>query len=342
MRSYIERLDSAENYLGRGEFEVCTILCGKAMELLLKDILEKYLNIADERQKIDVKDFLSARHKSSMITLTAGEIVTLYLKIKVIESLAKKLSLDMETFGLLNLREMVDIRNKATHTVVHDKMQEKSDAYVMYGNLIRLARIADRLLIESVRENKDTSKGTFQTPKQPTRDPRRFIVSKKYVVGTTPSPSESLTLLRNKSSGKHFIYLEDESSTKRLLVTPDGFIKGIDVNLFNEPIEMEERQAVDQQIVSEEQVRKYHDYVVTNDQQNEKIFPEVTRPVRKKILPRGCTVDGIHYNSASEAVAALKNKGKLKSSDIPQTSYNAHAWLADKSRHYSFIYKRDK
>ena len=271
MNSYSERLTRAEHYLGQGEFELCTMLCGKAMELLLKDILERYLSFADERQSAEVRGFLSVHRKPSWEKLTAGEIVTLCLRIKVLESLAKKIGLDLEAIALLNLREMVDLRNKATHTEVHDEIQEKADAYVMYGSLLRLSGLAKSLLLETERGDKDTIRGTITPPVSPAIATRTLDVFKNHIAKTVPRLTKKLTLLRNKASGKHFIYLEDESSNKMLLVTPDGLIKGLDVNLFDEPTDMEEVPAIDQQLVSKEQVRKHHDYVV------ERVVPDRDR-----------------------------------------------------------------
>lgn len=61
----------------------------------------------------------------------------------------------------------------------------------------------------------------------------------------------------------------------------------------------------------------------------------------KAVLPRGCTVNGMHCESANEAVAALCRNGVIQRSDVPSSSYNAHDWLLRKQDTYGFTYVRD-
>ena len=61
----------------------------------------------------------------------------------------------------------------------------------------------------------------------------------------------------------------------------------------------------------------------------------------KAIFPRGCTVDGVHYESASYAINGLISAGKIRKEDIPTSSYNAHLWLRQNSSRYGFKYERD-
>jgi hypothetical protein len=63
--------------------------------------------------------------------------------------------------------------------------------------------------------------------------------------------------------------------------------------------------------------------------------------IGKRSLPRGCTVDGIHYVSGREAIDALVRKGKIKKSNLPTSSYNAHLWLSENYYGNGFTYKRD-
>lgn len=61
-----------------------------------------------------------------------------------------------------------------------------------------------------------------------------------------------------------------------------------------------------------------------------------------RMLPRGCTVDRSHYGSGNEAIDALLSKGKIKTRNIPTSSYNAHKWLQDNSYEFGFTYERDE
>ena len=66
---------------------------------------------------------------------------------------------------------------------------------------------------------------------------------------------------------------------------------------------------------------------------------QVARTRTKK--PRGCTVNGEHFNTATDAVAALCRNGVIRKSDIPTCSYDAHLWLLTKQNTFGFTYVRD-
>jgi HNH endonuclease len=59
-------------------------------------------------------------------------------------------------------------------------------------------------------------------------------------------------------------------------------------------------------------------------------------------LPRGCTVNRIHYESANDAVAALCRDGVIQRADVPTSSYNAHDWLLRKHDTFGCTYIRDE
>jgi len=59
-------------------------------------------------------------------------------------------------------------------------------------------------------------------------------------------------------------------------------------------------------------------------------------------FPKGCTVDGVHYESASKATIGLISAGKIRKEDLPTSSYNAHLWLRKNSPRFGFKYERDE
>jgi len=77
---------------------------------------------------------------------------------------------------------------------------------------------------------------------------------------------------------------------------------------------------------------------------------QITRTVRsssikggkKRTFPRGCTVDGIHYENGSDAISGLLSAGKIEENDLPTSSYNAHLWLREKYSKFGFRYERDE
>jgi hypothetical protein len=65
-------------------------------------------------------------------------------------------------------------------------------------------------------------------------------------------------------------------------------------------------------------------------------------PRKKASFPRGCTVDGVHYESANNAINGLISAGKVRKDDIPTSSYNAHLWLRQNNSRFGFKYERDE
>jgi hypothetical protein len=72
------------------------------------------------------------------------------------------------------------------------------------------------------------------------------------------------------------------------------------------------------------------------------IPPTEKRIKTKTPFPRGCTVDGIHYESGNEAIHALLLTDKIRNSNLPTSSYNAHKWLQEHYHRFGFMYKRDE
>ncbi len=79
------------------------------------------------------------------------------------------------------------------------------------------------------------------------------------------------------------------------------------------------------------------------------ISPPIKAPNKTKLvkrsktkLPRGCFVDGKHYENANEAIKALVIVGKIPKKVVPTTSYNAHQWLLNHSAKYGLRYSRDE
>lgn len=63
---------------------------------------------------------------------------------------------------------------------------------------------------------------------------------------------------------------------------------------------------------------------------------------KKRTFPRGCTVDGFHYENGNDAIRDLLSAGKIEKSDLPTSSYNAHLWLREKHSKFGFKYERDE
>ena len=76
-------------------------------------------------------------------------------------------------------------------------------------------------------------------------------------------------------------------------------------------------------------------------------LPRTVKPFRpvaahgRANFPKGCTVDGVHYESASKAIGGLISAGKVRKDALPTSSYNAHLWLRQNSSRFGFKYERD-
>jgi hypothetical protein len=262
MDKYNEQLNKPVLYLQQGEFVVCSILCGKTMESVLKDLLNKYLEEATHEEEQLVKRYLASLKRISISRLTVGEVVNFFERNNSLSSLARKHKVDVEEVRFLDLRKMVGIRNKAAHDQ-SDRDLEKADAHIMYGSLLRLIRIACKLLESQHSKQLPACK----TAVEPEREAGRIIYSPTNKTLSPTQTQETITLYKNKSSGKHFVHLEDESSNKVLLVTPDLQMRALDSTLFIGPIVEEEDSAVKRGLITAEQVKRYYEYV---DQQGGK------------------------------------------------------------------------
>ena len=70
-----------------------------------------------------------------------------------------------------------------------------------------------------------------------------------------------MELLRNKNSGKHFIYIQSTGNNEALMVTPEAEIKSLNVDLFEELNEMEENDPLLKDLISESQLKRFDEYM---------------------------------------------------------------------------------
>ena len=53
-----------------------------------------------------------------------------------------------------------------------------------------------------------------------------------------------MEICKNKKTGRAFVYLDEDENGQALMITPQGTVKALEHDLFTEPIEVEEDQAV--------------------------------------------------------------------------------------------------
>jgi len=69
-----------------------------------------------------------------------------------------------------------------------------------------------------------------------------------------------MEIYKNLNLEGYFIYLDDVSSEKILLITPNAEIKAFEKSLFVEVPVKDEKDLIDQGIITEQQVNRYHLY----------------------------------------------------------------------------------
>lgn len=69
-----------------------------------------------------------------------------------------------------------------------------------------------------------------------------------------------MEICKNIRSGKSFVYLRSDTPDKFLSITPDGEIKPLETRFFEESIEVDDDSALDQGLITKEQLERYEIY----------------------------------------------------------------------------------
>lgn len=171
------------------------------------------------------------------------------------------------------------------------------------------------------------------------------------------SRSETLSVCKNNSSGKYFIYLEDLPNNKFLLVNPEGILIGHPSDNFEQPKEENIDYLLSYNLITEQQLERFNEYEsrttddpdIPNEDYRDRIEGRGVRAgtrihnerIRRR-LPFGCTVDGRHFSHGSSAKDYLVQIRKVPHRDLPTCSTNWHQWLMDNQARYNFKYQRDR
>ena len=74
-----------------------------------------------------------------------------------------------------------------------------------------------------------------------------------------------MLIFRNKTSGKCFVYVEDNEDSKALLILPQGEAKSLKLDLFEHPEEGEGENFLARGLITSEQNRRYRQLLDTLD-----------------------------------------------------------------------------
>lgn len=69
-----------------------------------------------------------------------------------------------------------------------------------------------------------------------------------------------MKICKNKRSNQYFIYIEKTGDEEALLVTSEAQVKSLKLNLFSDVEEQEETYLLQNEIITEAQVKKFHEY----------------------------------------------------------------------------------
>ena len=72
-----------------------------------------------------------------------------------------------------------------------------------------------------------------------------------------------MRILRNRASGKYFVYVEDNEDGKALLILPRGEVKCLKLDLFEHPKEEQVEHFLVRGLITEEQNSAYQELVDT-------------------------------------------------------------------------------
>jgi hypothetical protein len=185
------------------------------------------------------------------------------------------------------------------------------------------------------------------------------------------APQTPVSVCRNKASGKHFIHIDDLSDNKVLLISPDGVQTALIANLFDQPKDESIDYLLSRKLITEIQLEKYTEYESQQSEDADMSSENYLDQIKAKRIqrsgrttgriisssstdggnnqgdgtrnmkPRGCTVNGMHYENANDAVDALCRDGVIQQSNKPTSSFNAHLWLSNKRNTFGYTYIRD-
>lgn len=72
-----------------------------------------------------------------------------------------------------------------------------------------------------------------------------------------------MELVKNKASGKHFIIINDNENGTGLMVTPQGEVKELKLQLFDHGEAIDPEGALGDRLLTAEQIEKYEEYLDT-------------------------------------------------------------------------------
>jgi hypothetical protein len=92
-----------------------------------------------------------------------------------------------------------------------------------------------------------------------------------------------MEVCKNNSSNQYFIYIEQTGYAEALLITPEAQVKSLKLELFGEVTEKEEAYLLQNNIVTDAQVKRFHEYNKSRSDEFVERFEEML-PYEQKIV----------------------------------------------------------
>ncbi|HPW35936.1 MAG: hypothetical protein A4E59_00664 [Syntrophorhabdus sp. PtaB.Bin027] len=291
MIDYRKELAEIEKLINENRYEECSMLCGKRIELVLKELAKDYLKKVSETSQRAFKE--NIRQGQPLERMTLRPLAKLYKDHGILKVLIDRNNPNHSELHALDLDMVARIRNKVAHDRQDDMYLEKSDALLLYGSFMKLLAItgllaadgSDKAHIISVEDGKgqavSTQSNTINgrevqaceennlkirmTPIEADEDEpalhQQPVIKKKAQIVIS---GKTVTLYKNKKSGKYFVY-EDHINAKTMsLITPSGVLKSLDEHLFEEYGEFLQDEAVDKGLATTAQIARHRSLEAEN------------------------------------------------------------------------------
>jgi hypothetical protein len=106
---------------------------------------------------------------------------------------------------------------------------------------------------------------------------------KDYDIGHRKLVPDPIHLYKNKSSGEKFIFIENIETDKVRLITPQGEIKSLEINFFEEYAEKSEAYLLSHKLITKKQIDLYHSVIEDESRRNQ---PVKRKYIRGKVSSR--------------------------------------------------------
>jgi hypothetical protein len=275
LMDYSVEIEKAKKLLNEGSFILCSVQCGMILEDILKSSLNNlYNNPRGAHYKKVIRQSYSQNKK-----LTLGKLLINLKKTNAFKLLSDSYKIDIRSLNNIDFDLMVRIRNEAAHEGRNDLEDgADADAYIMYGYLLKLLNILAPVL--NAFPNVPQIKSPDLKPAKVVHRPKKRTIIP--IIGVDDKNDESIQkdtieVSKNKRTGKFFIFLEKVSTSESNYIIPDGKIKVLSSDLFDEVEVFKKKFLLSNKLITPEQSERLELY------EKEKKINRIDHPILKRV-----------------------------------------------------------